>query len=306
MNAPVARPRLTDFQWSQVEKLLSDAKPGGRSRTTDTRAVFDAILHILSTGSPVHRLPPEFPPWQTVYTFLRRWQNNGVLKQVRTAFDENDDALASLLASPRLIRRTSQKTSKKGGRNRAWRRAQTRVHYTPEDYYPSPPEAIFPFLEVEKFDGLIWEPACGDGALSRALEARGYAVISTDLVDRGYGVGGHDFFSSPHTAANIVTNPPYRHMLQFVEHALSRTTDKVAMLLPMAFLTSKRRRPFLERNPPTRVWVFSERVSMWPAGKRPEKRRGTGFVDYAWMVWQHGHNGPPAVHWLTQESSTAV
>jgi len=42
---------------------------------------------------------------------------------------------------------------------------------------------------VESFEGQIWEPACGDGAISRVLEAAGYQVISTDLIDRGYGQG---------------------------------------------------------------------------------------------------------------------
>ena len=56
---------------------------------------------------------------------------------------------------------------------------------------------------------MIWEPACGDGAMSRILEAAGHTVISTDLVDRGYGRGGHDFLADHETMADhIVTNPP--------------------------------------------------------------------------------------------------
>jgi hypothetical protein len=63
---------------------------------------------------------------------------------------------------------------------------------------------------VETFEGSIWEPACGDGAISKVLEAAGYTVISTDLVDRGYGHGGHDFLKSETPLGrNIITNPPY-------------------------------------------------------------------------------------------------
>jgi hypothetical protein len=65
-------------------------------------------------------------------------------------------------------------------------------------------------LSVEAFEGDIWEPACGDGAISKVLETAGYRVVSTDLIDRGYGAGGHNFLKSTKPLAkNIITNPPY-------------------------------------------------------------------------------------------------
>jgi hypothetical protein len=65
-------------------------------------------------------------------------------------------------------------------------------------------------LSVEHFEGTIWEPACGDGAISKVLEAAGYDVISTDLIDRGFGQGGVDFLKTTKALGrNIVTNPPY-------------------------------------------------------------------------------------------------
>src|ERR1700674_3667292 len=63
------------------------------------------------------------------------------------------------------------------------------------DFYPTPPEAVRALLSVEQFDGTIWEPACGYGAISRELEAHGHSVVSTDLIDRGYGQSGSDFLS---------------------------------------------------------------------------------------------------------------
>lgn len=78
------------------------------------------------------------------------------------------------------------------------------------EFYPTPPEATRALLSVESFEGSIWEPACGDGAISKVLEAAGYQVISTDLIDRGYGAGGHNFLKSDRPLAkNIITNPPY-------------------------------------------------------------------------------------------------
>lgn len=78
------------------------------------------------------------------------------------------------------------------------------------EFYPTPPEATRALLSVEAFEGDIWEPACGDGAISKVLEAAGYQVVSTDLIDRGYGAGGNNFLKSDKPLAkNIITNPPY-------------------------------------------------------------------------------------------------
>ena len=43
-----------------------------------------------------------------------------------------------------------------------------------DDFYPTPPDAIYPLLEREKFEGEIWECACGDGAISNILKEYNY------------------------------------------------------------------------------------------------------------------------------------
>ena len=79
------------------------------------------------------------------------------------------------------------------------------------DFYPTPRNAVEELLKVEKFDGDIWEPACGDGAISKVLEEYGHTVYSTDLIDRGYGHTGaeYDFLTYKHPSNNIITNPPF-------------------------------------------------------------------------------------------------
>lgn len=42
-------------------------------------------------------------------------------------------------------------------------------------------------LQMEAFAPVIWEPACGEGHISKVLAAHGYEVISTDLIYRGFG-----------------------------------------------------------------------------------------------------------------------
>ena len=61
-----------------------------------------------------------------------------------------------------------------------------------DDFYPTPFVAIEALLDHESFDGDIWEPACGDGAISAPVSLY-HNVISTDLNDYGFGESGVDF-----------------------------------------------------------------------------------------------------------------
>ena len=56
-----------------------------------------------------------------------------------------------------------------------------------DDYYATEPKALELLLEREKFKDNVWECACGGGHLSEVLKLKGYMVISSDIVDRGYG-----------------------------------------------------------------------------------------------------------------------
>lgn len=167
-----------------------------------------------------------------------------------------------------------------------------------DDFYPTPPEGTRALLSVEQFEGDIWEPACGDGAISRELEAAGYQVLSTDLIDRGYGQGGVDFLLDYQTrAANIVTNPPFKFAEQFVRHALSRAERKVCILARLAWLEGIQRGRFFQSSPLARVWVFSARLHMQRARAATKEDAG-GMIAFAWYVWDHAHDGPPQLGWL--------
>lgn len=166
------------------------------------------------------------------------------------------------------------------------------------DFYPTPPRGIEALLEVEQFQGAIWEPACGDGAISEVLTENGYTVVSSDLIDRGYGNAPVDFLMEHKSLApNIITNPPYRLARPFIEKSLKLTTGKVAMLLRLAFLEGASRKEFFQTSPLARVWVFSKRLSIY---RRGEKMKNGGMVAFAWFVWSHDHDpaDPPTIGWL--------
>jgi putative transposase len=64
---------LTDEQWAVLERLLPNAKPGGRPRKTNLRAVVNALFYLNRTGCQWRMLPRDFPPWKTVYNYFRVW-----------------------------------------------------------------------------------------------------------------------------------------------------------------------------------------------------------------------------------------
>ena len=98
-----------------------------------------------------------------------------------------------------------------------------------KDYYATEPAATDWLTKIERFDGPILEPSCGEGHISRRLSAAGYDVVSRDLADRGYGEVA-DFLSPENVAwdGDIVTNPPYAFAQEFVEKALAQGADEAA------------------------------------------------------------------------------
>lgn len=165
------------------------------------------------------------------------------------------------------------------------------------DYYATEPKAVELLLEQESFRETIIEPACGEGHISKVLEAHGFDVISTDLIDRGYGKGGMDFFKyTRNDGADIITNPPYKYAKEFVEHALNISADgtKIAMFLKLTFLEGKGRRDLFKTHPPKTVYVSSARLQCGKNGCFD----GTSMVAYAWFVWEKGHCGPTNIKWI--------
>lgn len=164
------------------------------------------------------------------------------------------------------------------------------------DFFPTPPWATFALIDNEAFDGDIWECACGDGTMSRVLEETGQHVNSSDLYDRGYGDIGIDFLTTARLASNIITNPPYNSAEGFVANGTMLAKRKFALLLRLAFLEgAKRANTIFSRTPPSRVWVFSERITFYPAGA---ERKGSGTTAYAWFVWDKDAPSGTELHWF--------
>lgn len=164
------------------------------------------------------------------------------------------------------------------------------------DFFPTPKWATHALIDNEAFEGEIWESACGNGAMSEVLERTGQPVFSSDLYDRGYGEGGQDFTLATRKTANIVTNPPYNAAEAFVRQGVKLADKKFALLLRLAFLEgSNRANTIFTETPPSRVWVFSERITFYPAGA---VQQGSGTTAYAWFVWDKSAPGGTELKWF--------
>ncbi len=172
------------------------------------------------------------------------------------------------------------------------------------DFYPTPPWATKALLKYEQFEGSIWEPCCGDGSMSEVLKTTGLPVYSSDLHDRNYNDTDFtlDFLDDEACAIhvspknNIITNPPFNIADKILKKALERADKKVCLLLRTAFLEGQKRyNTIFNVNPPARVLIFSERLSMYPKG---HKGKNGGTTAYAWFVWDKEYNGDPVIKWI--------
>lgn len=176
------------------------------------------------------------------------------------------------------------------------------------DYYATDPKALEIFLDKIEADGIklhkkILEPACGEGHLSKVLENKGYEVLSTDLVDRGYGIGGIDFlkenaFEVNGFEADIITNPPYKYAQEFVEHSLNMQKDGyyTIMFLKIQFLEGQKRKEMFKKYPPKYVYINSARQLCAMNGEF-EKYSATALC-YCWYIWEKGFVGEPTIRWI--------
>jgi len=79
---------LTQDQYELMSDLIPEAKSGGRPRRVDMWEVLNAIFYILVEGVRWRALPGDFPAWQTVYTYFRKWRQDGTWLQIHDRLRE--------------------------------------------------------------------------------------------------------------------------------------------------------------------------------------------------------------------------
>ncbi|MQA17471.1 MAG: IS5 family transposase [Pseudonocardiaceae bacterium] len=95
---------MTDAQWALIEAMVP-VKPGGRPAKYPRRRIVDAILYLDRTGCSWRQLPHDFPPWDLVYAYFRRWNADGTTDRIHDALRDatRDAAGRDPLASAGIV-----------------------------------------------------------------------------------------------------------------------------------------------------------------------------------------------------------
>lgn len=170
------------------------------------------------------------------------------------------------------------------------------------DYFPTPPWATRALTEwLAKAQGYrlctAWEPACGEGHMSRVIAESFEEVYASDVHDYGAGDVGDFLWPTTRRADWVITNPPFRLADQFIAKALEVADVGAAMLVRTSFLEGAARYHSLFSGlPPSDILQFVERVPMY-RGRLVQD--GTTATAYCWLVWRKAVEiDAPRFRWL--------
>jgi hypothetical protein len=177
----------------------------------------------------------------------------------------------------------------------------------PNEFYPTPPDPTRAILHAEidrlrEFD-TIWEPAAGDGAMVREMEAMGLYVVKSDLIDRGCGAAIRSFYDfDVAQSPAILTNPPFAECNErdgkgrWIWHALgTMDIEYMALLMNWSWPGAGGHAGLWAKHPPARVYLMRWKIDFTGQGAPPMLN--------GWFVWDKKHKGETVLRMLDRNDA---
>ena len=166
------------------------------------------------------------------------------------------------------------------------------------DFYPTPYCLTRLLLQRIRLRGpRIFEPACGNGAITHVLDEFVYNYYYSDLST------GIDFLKESRHFDTIITNPPYSLSDEFIAKA-KELSDNFYFLLPLSYLHGKARydNVYCDAAYPLKTVYIFTRYPMFESELRADGKHRTGMMVFAWFHFERQPPGvavtPPTIEWL--------
>tara|TARA_R100001082_G_scaffold100186_1_gene69215 strand:- start:165 stop:656 length:492 start_codon:yes stop_codon:yes gene_type:complete len=142
------------------------------------------------------------------------------------------------------------------------------------DFYPTPHTIIERLLDDLGWQGKVWEPCAGDGRLVKALRDRNYEVVAGDIQS------GTDFFTCDQAAAaTLITNPPFRTIRQFIDHAFALGVQRMALVCNERLWACRKGSEQMRRHRPSRFVNMDWREDYLGKGGAPDRALAVSIWD---------------------------
>lgn len=153
-------------------------------------------------------------------------------------------------------------------------------------------------------DDRVWEPACGQGHMVRALREYYPTALASDIED--YFPAGENPIKGfcklnfldrtvGHDIDWVITNPPFNLLQPFIDKALQIALKGVAIFGPLTMLETVGRYENIFK-PYEGYFTIAPFVERCPTNKGAPKKNATTASAYAWLLICHDRAMRPLIH----------